>query len=1588
MIRFSKPENPLEVLKKHLKTVGKKGAQPLLLSYSELLLGQSPPSLFQGVEGPALAAFLQDRFNFIATRPQGLFALKLSAAPALSQGMGEELLVLEVLVDDRPFFIDSIQAAIVAGGHRLHAVLHPIMHVNRGPDGVLGDTQDFNPHGAGNESHLFFLLGAIPPSARQALQDEVRAVLEDVIRCVDDFPRILDQVRELLQRSGGQDAQTPVARLIRWFLQDNFVFLGFQAYHGPNKDASPVPEPSHSWGLFSRDNAHSPHREALASLALRFIGRAPFGAPFFLVEETDVVSRMRHRSNLSALLISPEGSAQQGAAVIVGLFSNRSLRADVMEIPVVQEKLRAVMDALGIVKKSYRQREVLNFFTELPRYELFRQTTAHLTAVTGFFISVLDHPRVEVAQFSDEQTDTFRLIVSIPGFEFSHDRLESLRRLVDSLIGTGAQNVFSVSGPSFQMACLVYEHYQVLGRTLPDEAELGAAIHDAVLPRTDRLLRLWREQAQDNARAGRGPKLVASLPEAYLLAHEDGEVLLDLNHLDRLLVEETPQFDLRRASEQPMVKLILYAREKYSLSRIMPILSTLRVGVDEEVTWTLELPAPGAHLQTFLLTPPPGTLLDPEQHHALLRGLIFRILHHQQDNDPLNALLITCGFDWRRIALLRLYRNYLMQVGTVYTRRTIDETLIRLSRATQALMGVFQARFDPDLKGRETAMAAARKEMDSVERTIDNLTEDRIIKALYNLILSSERTNFFQDLENAVMAVKLASRRIEQLPSPRPLYEVIVEGPLMEGVHLRGDKVSRGGIRYSDRPDDFRTEVLGLMATQMKKNAFIVPLGSKGGFVVKSLAPYQGDPRKAGDEQYGVFIRALLSLTDNLREGQVVPPPRVVRHDEDDPYLVVAADKGTAHLSDTANKIAEETGFWLGDAFASGGSHGYDHKKVGITARGAWESVRRHFLELEVNVQTQHITAVGIGDMSGDVFGNGMLLTRTLKLLGAFDHRHIFLDPDPDAETSYAERKRLFAMPRSSWLDYDPSLISPGGGVWPRSAKEIPLSPQARHLLGTDQETLSGEALVHALLLLPVDLLWNGGIGTYVKSSAETHAEVGDPNNDAVRVNSQDLRCRVVGEGGNLGFTQVARIEFDQNGGYINTDAIDNAGGVNMSDHEVNLKILCTTLESEGKLKTRSQRNELLASLTEEVTQQVLRANYLQVLVLSMDRKRSKVFIDPFLRLVDRLAAKGGLDRRTESIPNAQRLQHSAGQGLPRPVLAVMLAYAKTHLYQELVRNPLVAEPFLQKYFVDYFPPELAPKFALESMAHPLRSQIIATQLTNRIVDQAGMTFVWETQLVSEHSAPEVVGTYLLCDALTGSAVLREWVYRPDNPLSARDQYRLLMDLEALLADMTRWILTHETNAGHTFNALPGLRASFLEYQQVLRELLPEKEREANANQAQAWREAGLDESSAWLAAQVVYLRGFLPARALTANCGVSLEQAVDVMRGLEQRLACSRIEGILEALRPTNTWQQQYAFALRRILIRTHQSLLEAVATEGSNKGSPGLWLEKFLAPRSQALKAYIDTRDRALSQDPPELVALGMVGNLLLALQSPDLK
>ena len=1261
--------------------------QPTIEAFGRALFAKVSPVLLDSADLDPLVGMSVNAFRFLCRRGTEPIALRLYVPEKGRDGWSSADTMVEAVLDDHPFIVDTLCETIRAEGGEIRQLLHPLLGVRRDASGII---ERIGPPDGFPSRESFFHAEVTNLARSPNLEQLLTGRLRQVLLATGDYQPMRSRVEAIaaelrsrpLPAPWGEDAEE-VAALLDWLGQKNFVYLGYREYRyeGSGGERRAVVRRGSGLGILC-DDARSRYR---TPQTLDETLRHRLADPALLrVSKTNAKSPVHRIAPMDDIGISQvdAGGTVVGERRLLGLFTSKAYYEPPSDVPVLRRQLAALLRIEGAVEESHDFKDLVSLFNSIPKEELFARRLTDLQDLVHEIASAQARSELHLFCRPDALRRGLFATVILPRARFSTELNERVASLLRQRLGASVLHEYVALDERLQAR--LHYHLAVSPAVLdhPPVAELESDL--AVL------LRTWDDELRDQLGreygASTADRLAATyhgaFPPEYKAGTEVADALRDIRCLEALIATGRSQIELseRQSHVAPsLTALKLYsAGEALVLSDFIPVLENLglRVFGEDFVDLTLREPA-GIRIRTFFVQAASDPATDVVGASSLLVPALHRLRAGQVENDRLNTLVLRAKLDWRAVEVLRTYVEHARQVGLA-PRKTLVEALTEHPESAARLFRLFAAKFDPDASplapaDRESGLAAESLasflgSLDGVE----SLVHDRVLRTLADTVAATVRTTFYRrDLEspeaNAV-AIKIHSARLAHLPQPKPLFETYVHAPYMEGIHLRAGRVARGGIRLSDRTDDFRAEVLGLMKTQVVKNAVIVPVGAKGGFIIKGRTPTAEQAERA----YRTLIGALLALTDNVDQGRTTPPRSLLVYDEPDPYLVVAADKGTATYSDIANEVAARCRYWLGDAFASGGTHGYDHKQLGITARGAWECVRRHFREMGRDVDRESLSVVGIGDMSGDVFGNGVLRSRTIRLCAAFNHRHIFLDPEPDPERSFLERARLFQLPRSSWDDYDPSCLSTGGGVFPRSAKSIELAPPVRALLGTEAPALSGEDLVRAILHMEADLLWNGGIGTYVKASDETNADVGDPTNDRVRVDAKNLRVRVVAEGGNLGLTQAARVEFALQGGRINTDAIDNSGGVDCSDHEVNLKIALQRPLLRGEISTE-QRNDLLSEVADDVCESVLTHNRRQALTLSLDQVRSRSSLGGFRDLLAVLEAEAGLNRHLERLPTreALRARRSTYLGLTRPELAVLLAFSKLHLQQRIRESSL-----------------------------------------------------------------------------------------------------------------------------------------------------------------------------------------------------------------------------------------------------------------------------------------------------------------------------
>ena len=1376
----------------------------------------APARHFDRLDPDAAARGLVRGLAFIERRLPGAVGLRVEPAEASEAapertptarrvGRGEDHAgtIVEIHVEDAPFLLDTVEAELEQLGLDLIDVAHPVFGVRRDS---LGRLMEILP--ARNAAHLeaylrLTLAERLDPSRCADVASHLAAALYDVRRATRDYEQMRDQLEEVLyatRASAGSRYELAdvdeVIDLVNWLREDHFIMLGYREYDLAGGMVRV--RPGSGLGILDDETSSAYARPVAVTDLSPAVRQEVEAGRLFIVTRTNRLSTVyRHVPMVFVAVRKVHDGQITGEFRLLGLYSQRALAQPSSEIPILRRKLAAIVANSDLVEHSHDERAVRLLFDSFPKHELF-ETDAHtLTRIFSELLEASQRYEPRVLLRDEPARRSVSALVAVPRERFSDEALLEIQDLVGRWLN-GRTGSYRLTMADQNMALLHFRVDHVTGRSGGD---LGVAELERQVVM---LLRTFLDDLADALASTRGraeaDRILATwawcLPPGYTDRTDVTTALEDLAELELLRKGPTVRMALRpdRSGEGTLRFRLYRAGPSVEPSRILPVLESLGLVVVEEIPHRLaDTPIGEVYLHDYgVRIDAPGLGEAPgEADRARVARAALAMWEGQAETDSLNRLVIRAGVEWEDVAVLRAYRRYRRQVGTSYTESYTNDALVDHWRVARALLGYFAARLDP-ARGDQAGEDAARQQVEEALGAVERLDQDRILRGFLNLIDATLRTNRWRP-DRKALALKLDSPAVMNIAKPVPYVEVFVYGPELEGIHLRGGPVARGGVRWSDRVEDFRTEVLSLMKAQMTKNAVIVPTGSKGGFVLKRGVGGAGDHVKAEvQRQYETFVRALLDITDNVIGGRVVHPEQVRARDGEDPYLVVAADRGTATFSDLANVISAEYGFWLGDAFASGGSHGYDHKALGITARGAWVAVRRHFRELGIDVQTEPVTVVGVGDMSGDVFGNGMLRSRALKLVAAFDHRDIFLDPDPDSIRSYEERKRLFELGASSWQDYDRQVLSPGGGVWPRTVKRIPLAEPVRLRLGISADALSPPELIQALLAARVDLLFLGGIGTFIKSSAETHTDAGDRANDAIRIDANQVRARVIGEGANLGITQRGRIEYAFKGGRCNTDWVDNSAGVDTSDHEVNLKILLAAAADAGALQ-EAERDELLQSMSDDISAAACRNVYLQTWAISQEVAVSPGGMDAYEQLMSDLEDAGRLDREVEGLPATAEMERrrAAKAGLARPEVAALLCHAKVDLTARLLDSPLPDQRYLQSTLRSYFPPLAVTRFGGLLDRHRLRRELIATVVANEVLNRMGVTWVRRTALEFGCADFEVVSAYWMAREVADVVALYHSIEALDEQVEPLLQVELESQIDQLLDTYARANLRH-----------------------------------------------------------------------------------------------------------------------------------------------------------------------------------------------------
>jgi glutamate dehydrogenase len=1500
---------------------------------------------------------------------------------------------LRVVCPDMPFLVDTIGIVFSQMGIGVHLIVHPVLGAVRDRRGILKSV-DSEAAGARSESWQMMEIDR-PRDESQAreLERRVRASLEDVRKAVTDFRPMLERIRGVAHELGG--AELPVPRshasearaLLSWMHDGHFVFLGYRYYRlkrGRSRDAL-VRETGSGLGILRETPAKGRrHAPIVLTGHLRRQARTP---ELLVLTKANTASTVHRGSYLDYVGVKTfDGKGEvTGEHRFLGLWTSSAYHKPPAEIPLLRRKLEAVIAHFGLPPQSHDAKSVVNVVETFPRDELFQTPAAELIPIVRGIVNLYERRRVRLFVRRDSYQRFYSCLVYVPRDRYNTEVRERIERIVrERFGGTHVDTQVQISDSMLARLHMLVRTPQ--GAPPGDDvATVEKAIAAAAATWEDRLQQALIARGVERDAVELAARYARLFPPNYRVEVEPAQALDDIADLQALAMHPgVPQVNLRhQAGPQPGLRLrILQAGDPISISDILPMLENFGLRVVAEHPYQVRTGAMLVSIQDFELETHDARRVDVEKMEPLFKEALLATWRGDVENDGFNRLLLCAGLSAREIVVVRAYCRYLVQTGLPFSQAYMERVLVAQAPITRQLVKLFETQFSLTGRSRE---AAAERVRASIVRALDkvqSLDEDRILRAYLSVIRATLRTNYYQCIEGSMgggrtggtpkswVSFKLDPQAIPELPLPRPRFEIFVYSPRVEGVHLRGGLVARGGLRWSDRREDFRTEVLGLMKAQNVKNTVIVPAGAKGGFYPKRL-PAGGsreDIQKEGIASYQTFIRGLLDVTDNIVNGKTVVRPGIVRRDGDDPYLVVAADKGTATFSDIANAISIEYGHWLGDAFASGGSAGYDHKGMGITARGAWECVKRHFRELGVDIQNQDFTVAGIGDMSGDVFGNGMLLSKHIRLVAAFDHRHIFIDPDPDPAASFRERERLFKLPRSSWDDYSRKLISRGGGVWPRGAKAIPLSAEAQKLLDLAVPSATPVEVLRAILRMRVDLMWNGGIGTYVKAHDESHGDARDRANDAIRADGRELRARVVGEGGNLGCTQRGRVEYaraggpEGHGGRINTDFIDNSAGVNTSDVEVNIKILLAEVARKGRL-TRAARDRLLASMTEEVAQIVLHNNYLQSQALSVLEQRAPERLTEYQSLIRALERGGHLNRAIEYLPGDEEFIERRKQrlGLTRPELAVVLAYSKIWLSNHLLDSDLPDDPYFASEVQRYFPSPMRRRYARGIRRHRLRREIVTTQTTNSLVNRMGPVFVTRAQEETRADPAAIARAYSIAREIYAMRGLWFAIEALDNKVPAEVQYAMFYRGARLLRHTSYWLLRERGQALHIENSVRELRPGIEQLAEHIDTVIQGSAREQYDRIFGELEAGGVPDKLARRVARLALLEPALDIVALASREKIPVLEVARDYFSVGVALGLDWLHGEIDRLPVDGSWQASARTGLRDSAMRAHRDLtLQVLRTRGAEARdrSAEARLEAWSAQREEALTSWKRTQ------------------------------
>jgi glutamate dehydrogenase len=1543
----------------------------------------------------ALAAAALGHLEFAATRSPRNAKIRVFNPTLERDGWTSDHTIVEMVNDDMPFLVDSSTLTLTSLGHSIRVTIHPLVQAQRNR-GRLTSVMYLKKAKAKRESLIHIeIRRETDPRVLEGLKKALSRALRDVRAAVADWRAMrgaLEAAATQLRSSNLKDREllAESCAFLDWLADNHFTLLGYREYDLVPGDDADVLRIRRGTGLgLLRADSRMGGTVRLSGRA-RAAARAETPVVITKANARSTVHRPALLDHIGVKVFGPDGVPRRERRFI-GLFTSVAYNESPRDIPLLRHKVAGTMARSGLDPQSHRGKTLQHILDTFPRDELFQASIEELSETSGGILALQDRHKVRLFCRRETFGRFYSCLVYLPRDHYNaraRRRIEQL--LLARLGGISVESELAMS-ESALARLVITVHVDPAQSSKPDIAGIEKEIEEAIRTWSDRfrsalLLRLPEDQALD---------VFHRFAEHFSAAYQEGvdpeRASADVLAVARVYGGES-SFEIALRPQgtgdgQPMRLTTFVPIAPIPLHAALPILENMGFKVVSERPYAVRLPDHPVWIQDFELAATSAQTLAVGAAGERVKECFARVLQGDAENDSFNGLVGGAGLDWREAGLLRAYCKYILQSNRRFSQEYMREVLGRFPGFCRAFIEQFRALFDPDLGSEERTRrqaVSARAIARELEKTT-SLDDDRILRAFAAVLGATLRTNFFQAVAGALnpfVSLKLDSRKIDELPKPRPMFEIFVYSQHVEGVHLRGGKIARGGLRWSDRREDYRTEVLGLMQAQQVKNSVIVPTGAKGGFVCKQLP--QGDREAVQREVvscYRTFVRGLLDLTDNIVDGRPACPERVVARDEPDPYLVVAADKGTATFSDIANGLSAEYGFWLGDAFASGGSAGYDHKKMGITARGAWEGVKRHFRELGLDTQQKAFTVVGIGDLSGDVFGNGLLMSPHIKLVAAFDHRHIFIDPDPDPTESFAERRRMFRLPRSSWDDYDRAKLSKGGGIYSRQTKSIELSAAAQALLGLTARNVSPPELIRTVLRAPVDLLWNGGIGTYLKASQQAHSDARDPVNDAVRVDGRELRCRVVGEGGNLGFTQLGRVEYALAGGRINTDFIDNSGGVDSSDREVNIKILLSAAIKQRKL-VPSKRNALLASMTDEVAVLVLRDNYQQTQALSIIASQAEKRLGEHARLIRVLETQGLLDRTLEGLPTDEQIEErrAAGLGLTRPELAIVLSYSKIDLRSRLLGSTVPEDPYLARELEAYFPRTLARRYKRLIHGHKLAREIIAMLIASSIVNRMGPFFVLRTEEETGANVTQVARAYAIVREVFDVRTIWREIEALDHVVPAEAQYEAFFRISRMVRRAVYWFLQNHADALDIEPMItrfrPGAEQAFAA------KLVTGPARVRFDQEIAHLLSAGFPEDVAQRIASLEFTTQTLDIIELAQEFKLSVREIGRLYFDLARKLRLDWVRERIEELKVDGRWRAMARAALRESLGQQLRALVRSVLRRRASRtprAALAAWLEKSQAQVAQAQRTFDDMQLAGAEDFATLSVALKEVGHLV---------